>query len=240
MWNSLKEVNIRSKLIMLILLFIASVLCLALGAYIRDYTGRRIYMFLGWNMFLAWMPAGFALCLDYVYVRLRDPRVLRIMCFGGIGVLWLLFYPNAAYLITDQLHPFARFQIESRVKFWFEIEFWYHLLLFTSVAVIGLLLGIYSLYSVHELVRKSLGRIKGWMFAVLVLLLSSFGIYLGRFIRWNSWDAIQNPRHLASNMLLMFTDMDELRRMIPFTGIIFMITLMSYLIIYGFTTMRSQ
>ncbi|MNH90166.1 hypothetical protein D3C73_427000 [compost metagenome] len=195
-------------------------------------------MFLYWNMFLAWMPAGFALLLDWIYVYIHRNRVLRIILFITAGTLWLLFYPNSAYLITDQLHPFAKFQMESGIRFWYGIEFWYHMLLFFSAAVIGLLLGVYSLFSVQELVRKSFGWARSWIFVVVTLALTSLGIYLGRFIRWNSWDAIRSPKQIVHQVLSMFRDMEELRRMIPFTGMIMMILLFSYLIIYGFTKMR--
>lgn len=238
MLNRLNEVNIKNKLSMLLLLFAASVLCLMLGSYLRAYTNRDIYMFLYWNMFLAWMPAGLALLLDWIYVYIQGNRVLRVILFIVAGMLWLLFYPNSAYLITDQLHPFAKFQMEHGARFWHEIEFWYHVLLFFSAAVIGLLLGVYSLFSVQELVRKSFGRARSWIFAVVTLALTSLGIYLGRFIRWNSWDAIRNPKQIVHQVLSMFTDTEELRRMIPFTGMIMMILLFSYLIIYGFTKIR--
>ncbi|WP_433943571.1 DUF1361 domain-containing protein [Paenibacillus sp. SN-8-1] len=230
--------NIKTKISVLLLLFAASVLCLMLGNYLRAYTDRDIYMLLYWNMFLAWMPAGFALLLDWIYVYIQGNRVLRIILFITVGTLWLLFYPNSAYLITDQLHPFAKFNMDNGVRFWHGIEFWYHMLLFFSAAVIGLLLGIYSLLSVQELVRKALGRAKSWTFAIVTLALTSLGIYLGRFIRWNSWDAIRNPKQIVHQVLSMFTDMEELRRMIPFTGMFMMILLFSYLIVYGFTKMR--
>ncbi|USB32190.1 DUF1361 domain-containing protein [Paenibacillus sp. YPG26] len=238
MLGRLNEVNITNKLGMLLLLFAASVLCLMLGSYLRTHTGRDIYTFLYWNMFLAWIPAGLALLLDWIYVYIQRKSVTRIILFVVIGTQWLLFYPNSAYLITDQLHPFAKFQMENGVRSWHGIEFWYHILLFFSVAVIGVLLGIYSLFSVQELVRRSLGRTKSWIFAVVTLALTSFGIYLGRFIRWNSWDAINSPWQVMEQVVSMFADAEELGRMIPFTGMIMTILLFSYLIVYGFSKMR--
>ncbi|WP_185897394.1 DUF1361 domain-containing protein [Paenibacillus zeisoli] len=240
MLNRLNEVNIKTKISVLLLLFAASVLCLMLGSYLRAYTNRDIYRFLYWNMFLAWMPAGFAMLMDWIYVYIQKNRGLRVILFIGAGILWLLFYPNSAYLITDQLHPFVKFQSEYGMRFWQGIEFWYHLLLFFSAAVIGLLLGVYSMLSVQELVRRSFGRAKSWIFAVVTLALTSLGIYLGRFIRWNSWDAIRSPQQIVHEVLTMLTDVQELRRMIPFTGIIMMILLFSYLIIVGFSMMRQQ
>ncbi|WP_068619551.1 DUF1361 domain-containing protein [Paenibacillus tuaregi] len=235
--KSLQEVNIRQKLIILCVLFAATVFSLLLAAYLREYTGTSMYMFLYWNLFLAWLPAGFALALDWIYIRITS-HTLRWVLLGLTGITWLLFYPNSAYLITDQLHPFARFQMQGGIRFWYGTEFWYHLLLFFSVAVTGLLLGVYSLFSVHRLVRKSLGRLVGWGFAVLVLLLSSFGIYIGRFNRWNSWDAVRNPGSMISDLVSMFSDVEEMRRLVPFTGIIFMMTALSYAAIYGFSKIR--
>ncbi|WP_209862186.1 DUF1361 domain-containing protein [Paenibacillus shirakamiensis] len=235
MLRSLKDINhLFVKLMMAMLLFIASMFCLGLGHHIRYTSGRQIYMFLNWNLFLAWLPILFAFLLEWIMVA-KIEKELRIILLTATSILWLLFYPNAAYLLTDLLHPFAKYHLDNTYRFWMDIAFWYHLLLFFSVAIVGLFIGIFSLFLVQELVRRVYGYGRSWIFAMLVLGLSSFGIYLGRFIRWNSWDAIMHPKSILKQVLTMFTDIEELRRMVPFTGILFLILMISYSFIYGFS-----
>jgi uncharacterized membrane protein len=150
-----------------------------------------------------------------------------------VGLLWLFFYPNAAYLITDLLHPFNRYPIAAGTRFWEELLFWDHLLTLLFAALLGLALATVSLASVHHLVRRAGGSLAGWAFAVLVLLLSSFGIYLGRFIRWNSWDLLRHPGYVLEETLAYFTDAANVAHMVGFCKWIFLITFFCYVVHYG-------
>lgn len=217
---------------------IATIACLALAEYLREYTKREIYLYLNWDIFLAWVPVGFVLLMSIVYVYVNKNRTWRRILLLLIGFAWLFFYPNSAYLITDMLHPFVHYKPGPGERFTHDLEFWYHLILFFSAALIGLFLSIYSLYVVQELVRKSFGRITGWMFAVIILMLSSLGIYIGRFVRWNSWDVLLKPYKIFQDTLLMLTDPEQLQHVLPFAGMIFAVTLISYCVVYCFSYMR--
>ncbi|WP_438350054.1 DUF1361 domain-containing protein [Paenibacillus sp. FA6] len=236
--KSLRRKNVQGNIIILGLLLISTIGCLSLAEYIRGYTQRNIYLFLNWDMFLAWVPIGFTLLMNIVYVYVNKNRTWRWILIISIGVAWLFFYPNSAYLITDMLHPFVHYKPEPGTRFTHDIEFWYHLILFFSSAIIGLFLSIYSLFMVQGLVRRTFGRITGWMFTVIILLLSSFGIYIGRFVRWNSWDVFLNPYVIYRDTILMLTDQEQLQRIIPFTGLIFAVTLLSYSVVYCFTYLK--
>ncbi|MOA35621.1 hypothetical protein D3C78_1570880 [compost metagenome] len=111
-------------------------------------------------------------------------------------------------------------------------------MLFT--ALLGLILGNVSLASVHGLVGQSLGKIAGWAFVVIVLLLSSFGVYLGRFMRWNSWDLLQEPLHVLKETLLYFTDLTNVMHAVSFCKWIFLITFFSYVAMYMFRTINDH
>lgn len=100
--------------------------------------------------------------------------------------LWLLFLPNAPYILTDILHL-------TRAS---DAPAWYDLALLLSCSGTGLLLGYLSLLDVQEIVARSFSPIFGWIFAVVSLVLSGFAIYLGRFLRWNSWDVLVTPTRL--------------------------------------------
>ncbi|MFC0391520.1 DUF1361 domain-containing protein [Paenibacillus mendelii] len=228
----------RNKLIVLILLFISTLCCLALGAYLREYTGRSIYLYLNWDMFLAWVPVGFALILDWLVIGLNMKRGARLLSVIPILLLWLFFYPNSAYLVTDILHPFIHYKPEPGIPFLFEMEFWHHLLLFFTAAVIGLLLSFYTLYSVQELVKGLYGRTISWIFAVTVLLLASYGIYIGRFIRWNSWDVFTRPKVLLTDLFTMLLEREQLLHIISFTKLIFVCLMLSYCVLIAITHLR--
>jgi uncharacterized membrane protein len=152
------------------------------------YTGSFSFIFLLWNLFLAWLPVLFALLAR----RQRTSRLGRWV-WGG---LWLLFFPNAPYLLTDLLHL-------GRIG---QVPIWYDLIMLLTFALAGLFLGFASLFWLHGLVAKTWNRWTGWLFVLVVLGLSSFGVYIGRFLRWNSWDLLLNPtillRDLADHLLV--------------------------------------
>ncbi len=104
---------------------------------------------------------------------------------------WLVFLPNAPYLVTDLLH------LRPRVG----VPLWFDSALLFVFAWTGCLLGFLSLTAVHARFEAWLGRAAGWLFVGMVSLLSGFGIYLGRFPRWNSWDVVTRPEQLVSDVI---------------------------------------
>ncbi len=167
---------------------LASLVAIALMAFRIVYSGQITYVTLIWNLFLAWVPWSMALLAERAYRRHAGRLSLALFLFGG---LWLLFFPNAPYILTDFLH------LQTRPP----IPIWYDLFLLFAFAWAGLFLGFSSLYTMQRLVAARIGRILGWLFTLLSLAASSFGIYLGRFLRWNSWDVVLDPRGLAGDIL---------------------------------------
>jgi uncharacterized membrane protein len=165
----------------------ASVICIGILMMRIVYTGSHAYSFLAWNLFLAWMP----LIIAFIVYKFHQnvPWLFRFLTVIGMGI-WLLFLPNAPYLITDLAH------LVPRKDFFF----WFDLMMFVAFAVTGLLYGLISLYWMQQLVSKMTGAAISWGFVFGVLALSSFGIYLGRFQRWNSWDVIRNPVGLLTDI----------------------------------------
>ena len=142
------------------------------------YTGTSVHGWLAWNLFLAWVPFLLALLL---YERARAGASWRVLL--PLGLLWLAFFPNAPYLITDLKHLGHGAQVPVL----------YDVLLLSAAAWLGLLLGLSSLFLVHAIARRLVGALDAWALVVAVLALSSFGIYLGRVQRWNSWDVVVHP-----------------------------------------------
>jgi uncharacterized membrane protein len=162
-----------------------SALVVAMVAVRVAYTGNAQYESLLWNLFLAWIP--FALAL-HVYEGYRR-RAASLSLWAG-GVLWLVFFPNAPYIVTDFKY----------LRTWSGVPIWYDAVLISAAAGCGLLLGFMSLYLMQGVVRRALGTVNAWFFALGAIALSSFGVYLGRFQRWNSWDVFTRPRILATDL----------------------------------------
>ena len=178
----------KHTLLLLAALLFTSSLAVAMWFVRFVYTGSIGFFFLLWNLFLAWLPVLFALL-----ARRRGASSLGRWLWGG---LWLLFFPNAPYLLTDLLHL-------GRLGM---VPIWYDLIMLLTFALAGLFLGFASLFWLHDLVSKTWNQVAGWLFVLMVLSLSSFGVYIGRFLRWNSWDLLLNPtvllRDLADHLLV--------------------------------------
>ena len=168
-------------------LLVASLGCAGMVAGRALYTGRLSFRFFCWNLFLAWIPLVFSWALARRHAAGRE---------GGraaswvLGAAWLVFFPNAPYLVTDLVHLRAR----SPIPFWFDA------LLMSAFAITGLLLGFLSLRQVHALVARARGCRAGWLFVAGVSGLTGLGIYVGRFHRWNSWDLVTRPGELLAEV----------------------------------------
>jgi uncharacterized membrane protein len=169
----------------LVLLGLGSVVCVALVLGRTVYSHTNHFQFLLWNLFLAWIPLVLAAVIYRIATR-RDVRARLILVPAAL--IWLLFFPNAPYIVTDLVHLGY---FHDNVPSWFDVMLvaWY--------AWTGLLLGIASLRLMHELVARARGSTAGWSFVVVVTLAGSLGIYVGRFLRWNSWSVFQAPLSLA-------------------------------------------
>lgn len=179
---------------------------LALGMYavrvvISD--SWRIYANLVWNLFLAWIPYGLSIVALWVYNI--APR--RWWLLVPVGVVWMAFFPNAPYLVTDFLH------LEQRAY----IPLWYDILMLVTFSWTGVFLAIASMRTMHWLVARYLGRILGWLFAAAALALGGLGIYLGRFERWNSWDLLTHPERIVIDTLKMVANPLDNMRFVAFT-----------------------
>jgi uncharacterized membrane protein len=146
----------------------------------------RSYLFLGWNLLLAWVP--YACALWAAAAHERRPREWWPLVLPG--ALWLVFFPNAPYIVTDFIH------LERMNGPW-----WYNLGTLASCAGAGLLLALFSLRALQRLVVAFLGWLAGWLFVGVAAVLCGLGIYVGRVLRWNSWDLLLNPRPLLSDVM---------------------------------------
>jgi uncharacterized membrane protein len=142
------------------------------------------YIFLVWNLFLAWVPYGWSVWA--AWIESRYPREWwRLL---APGALWLLFFPNAPYIITDFVHLYAR----PPVPLWYDIG------LLAAFAWSGCFLAVVSLQIMQRLVRQYCGALVSWLFVGASIGLSGLGVYLGRFERLNSWDLLLAPHDVLT------------------------------------------
>lgn len=156
-----------------------TLLCLALFFFRGLLTGRLHFGFIPWNLFLAWLAVVFAWLLT-LQLKLQPWSSWQNII---LTFIWLLFLPNTWYVLTDFIH------IEPTG----EVSQLYDVALMSSLMFTGFILGFTSLYLVHKELLQRLSEIASHIIAAFALLLASFAIYLGRDLRWNTWDVLANP-----------------------------------------------
>ncbi|OGL26374.1 hypothetical protein A3E49_02060 [Candidatus Saccharibacteria bacterium RIFCSPHIGHO2_12_FULL_49_19] len=161
-------------------------LTLVMFAFRILVTGTDRYWFIPQNLALAWLALLFGWLL---VTELKKDRWLSWQNLS-LSVLWLVFLPNTWYVLTDFLHVFSSGEI-SQI---------YDIAMMMTLVVSGFVLGFISLYLIHlEFLKRWPQRFAHGAVAA-VLLISSFGIYLGRDLRWNTWDVISHPEGLLINV----------------------------------------
>ena len=216
----------RETMAPVLALTFASGVCVALVVARIAAAGNIRYGFLVWNLFLAWLPLIFALLIRERYVN-GERRGWRLF---GLGAAWLLFFPNAPYIFTDLIHLTTKFYG----------HFWADMVVILLCALTGLMLGFVSLYLMQSVVADSFGRVAGWLFIVGVAGLSGIGVFIGRFLRLNSWDVFLRPekfyQHAGNWAAAPFAD--AMPYVFPALFAVFL--LIVYLMLYALTRLPAQ
>jgi uncharacterized membrane protein len=209
----------RRRLATVVGLFAASLFCVALVVVRNVHTGNGNFRYLIWNLFLAWIP--FALAV-FVYDRWRRRRGgMLLVVLGG---LWLLFFPNAPYIATDVVH----LQHDALSPYWYDA------VTIAAFAWMGVLLGFASLYLMQTVVRQWRGVVAGWIFAFVAIGLGSLGIYLGRVLRLNSWDAVEHPSVLPRILHAVARNPFAYQEAIAVTLLLTLALSFAYFLLYNF------
>lgn len=184
-------------------------LCVVLYAY-RVLTSQSFRLgFIFENLALAWLGLIFA------WVLINGLKKRRWLSWqnAGLTLLWLIFLPNTWYVLTDFLHVTPTGEVGQL----------YDIVFMGVLTIIGFMLGFRSLFLVHREIFKRLGEQKSNIIVAAVILLSSFAIYLGRDLRWNSWDVITNPGGVLLNVSDRVVDPFGHPRSITVTGLFFVL-----------------
>lgn len=154
-------------------------------------TASLFYGFLIWNLILAAVP------MIVTNWLIENPKTSQTKMLFLLSAIWLLFLPNAPYIITDFLH----FKTARGMPDWFD------LLLLMSFSWSGMTIGFLSMSDMHQIWETRFNTKTGWIFISCCCLLSGFGMYLGRFLRYNSWDIISNPFELFTDIPLLLCEL---------------------------------
>lgn len=164
-----------------------SLLCILLETFRLLFKNDIKYSFLFWNLSLAWIP----FCLTQLASKFS--RTSKIKTFI-ILLVWVLFFPNSPYMITDLLH----------LKGYNQNILWFDSLLIFLYAGTGLFISLNSLQTAQLIFNQYFGRCKTWIILCSIILLSGFGIYLGRYCRLNSWDLFRRPIWFLGRVIYQF------------------------------------
>ncbi|PIE98884.1 MAG: hypothetical protein CR988_01170 [Treponema sp.] len=166
-----------------IVLLFFSLFCLALS-FIRILISKDfLFLFLIWNLFLAFIPWFLSSILMICDIK-------KTTVFFIILAVWIFFFPNAPYILTDIIH----------LKIAAPKYRWIDLILILSYTFCGLFYGFTSLFFTEKALVKMLKVKHPLIFSVIILYLAGFGIYLGRFLRWNSWDLVANLQKILCDV----------------------------------------
>jgi uncharacterized membrane protein len=213
----------RSRALLAIGAFLAaSAWCVALVALRRHEFGAAGYRYLVWNLMLAWVPFVLAVLMLELYKRRH--HVVELI---AVGVVWLVFLPNAPYMLTDFVHLGEMHRLFDSV-------------ILGSFAFTALALGFASLLLVQLITTRAAGALVGWSVALTALFLSSVGVYLGRVQRLNSWDVLQRPRFVAGIARARLEDPFGNRYLIAFVVAVAGFLTLAYLGLYAVSALAAS
>lgn len=215
--NALHAANLRFKPVTLSLV-VASGICLILTLLSCGMTQSSAGTYMVKNLLLAWIPYLLALGMG----GLKESRLGKRWLLAGVFVLWVLFFPNANYMVTDLIH------IKSRPN----VPKWFDHVYFTAYAFVGLVLGYLALRLIQKKIALVRGRMVSWGFVLVMLGAGSLGVYVGQFLRWNSWDILVRPwRPLAQ--LSKFGQLETMMHVLTFCGTFFLLSVLVYVVLEG-------
>ena len=167
-------------------LIISSLIAITLLLLRVKITHSIYLLFLLWNLFLAAIPFALSTSIKTDF-RLRKSNLKNL----GIIIIWLLFLPNTFYLITDFVH-LNHYNLRQYI---------FDFALLTSFTIAGFYFGILSIHTIYKQIQFFYSNTTSRIFLISISYLCAFGIYIGRVLRFNSWDIISNPISLIKSIL---------------------------------------
>ena len=182
MFKRLKEADRAKETAFMVML---SLFCIGTSLFRRFFSGNWSFFFLNWNLFLAFVPWALT-TISFIRPKIQSSFISIVILL----VFWLMFFPNAPYIITDLFHLRV---IKS-------MPIWYDTLMILSYAWTGMLFGFLSLLDIEEILKRKLPRALVACISVFLLFVGSFGIYIGRYLRWNTWDLFTRTSEVLTDI----------------------------------------
>lgn len=205
---NIHKINIPKSIIIL------TILAVVLNILRVIIWGKMSFVYILWNIFLAFIPFIISsLLLSFS----KEEKLNKIIFIIGI-ILWIIFIPNAPYIITDFIH----LGVTRSVPIIYDI-----LLLFSS-ASLGLILGFNSLFHIEQIIKTKYPKHITSLFMGIIMIMISFGVYLGRFLRFNSWDIFINHISFVNNIWKIFSQAATHMEVYIYTGLFFFSLYLSY------------
>lgn len=173
------------RLNIIVLLTLMTLFCLSLSLFRYYISETKVFFFLNWNLFLAWIPLWLT---TFIFAFNSKNRISLTF----IIIAWILFFPNSPYILIDLFH----------LKVRNTIPVWYDLIVILSYTWTGLVCGFVSLNDIEKRLANYYKANLINSIVIIFLFISSFGVYLGRFLRWNSWDVLNNPFGLFNDIFI--------------------------------------
>jgi uncharacterized membrane protein len=175
--------------------------CVLLYAIRVAVSGRLWYLFLVQNLGLAAVPYLVAASASVLSARIPPGR-RRAWALAPLALLWLIFYPNAPYIFTDFIHVIERTYLKAGPpeRIGIDAMLWYDLVMTAAFAFIGHFIGLVSMWVMQEVCASAWGKASSGALVLGAILMSGFGIYLGRFSRLNSWDLLLSPSRVLAEV----------------------------------------
>ena len=189
--TAIQKLKEHGRLDLSLLLTAMSIFCFMLSIVRFIVTDTKVFLFLNWNLFLAFIPW---LTSSIIIINPRFHN--RKMIIAIMVLVWMLFFPNSPYILTDLFH----LRLRTSAPIWFDLT------LILSFAWTGLMYGFVSLLDIEKTLTKTFNTRITNITITLLLFSGSFGIYLGRYLRWNSWDIINEPTNLLYDIGERFTN----------------------------------
>jgi uncharacterized membrane protein len=168
--------------------------------------GQGRFGFIIFNLVLAAVPLGVWWAFEQVRIKLKGKSLLLtwLICMA----IWLLFLPNAFYILTDFMHLNTDVLVNARgniARHTTTYErgdpiYMYDSLLLLLATIGGAYLGGIALLKVYTYNRAFIGHARAVIISTMAVLLSGVGIYIGRYSRWNSWQALTHPVQIITEL----------------------------------------
>ena len=212
-----RETSSKQQLVLALL--ISSLVGVLLFIYVAIQNHSMVYDYLLWNLFLAWLP---------FVIAGRLIHVLKYKLWSSweaiiLSLFWIVFLPNSFYMITDFIHLEA---IPTSNVIYYAITF-------SSIIYTAVVLGLVSLYLIHMEIRKRLKPRWSALSIAAILASSSVAIYIGRDLRWNSWDILTNPGGIIFDISDRLIHISDYPTIIATAGLFFILLLSMYFLAWS-------